>query len=87
MILRRNSGSSFSASDTSLPTYSRGIVDPGFAYRDSLNIPPILNGGRRRWPVILNHLADIVGPLNMMIPTCVIAGIAMFSWISVHKPG
>lgn len=33
-----------------------------------------------------NHFADTVGPLNMMIPTCLITGIALLSWIAVRTP-
>lgn len=34
-----------------------------------------------------NLWADKVGPLNIMIPTCLITGIALLSWIAVKTPG
>jgi MFS family permease len=70
-----------------LASYSRDITTPHFSYTDSLNILLILNGVGVVGRMIPNHLADTVGPLNMMIPTCLIAGIALFSWSAVHTPG
>lgn len=34
--------------------------------------------------ILPNHFADKVGPLNMMIPICLITGIALLSWIAVE---
>ncbi|KAF5019792.1 hypothetical protein F66182_8161 [Fusarium sp. NRRL 66182] len=67
--------------------YSRDIVVPYLSYTDSLNLLLILSGVGVVGRMIPNHYADSWGPLNLMIPTCLVAAIAMFSWISVHTPG
>jgi MFS family permease len=36
--------------------------------------------------MIANHYADTFGPLELLIPSCLVAAIAMFSWIAVHTP-
>ncbi|KAA8650880.1 uncharacterized protein ATNIH1004_003569 [Aspergillus tanneri] len=70
-----------------LASYSRDIITPHFSYIDSLNVLLILNGVGVVGRMIANHFADTMGPLNMMIPTCLIAGIALLSWMAVHTPG
>ena len=70
-----------------LASYSRAIIVPNFTYTDSLNVLLVLNGVGVFGRMISNHLADFVGPLNMMIPTSIIAGIAIFSWMVVRTPG
>lgn len=70
-----------------LASYGRDIITPPLSYTESLNILLILNGVGVVGRMIPNHLADAVGPLNMMIPTCLIAGIALLSWMDVQTPG
>ncbi|KAH7000745.1 major facilitator superfamily domain-containing protein [Ilyonectria destructans] len=70
-----------------LASYSRDVIEPSFSYAESLNLLLILNGIGVLGRMILNHFADTVGPLNLMIPVCLTAGIALFTWITVHTPG
>ncbi|CAG8938246.1 unnamed protein product [Penicillium salamii] len=70
-----------------LASYSRDIIIPHFTYTNSLNVLLILSGVGVVGRMIPNHLADTVGPLNLLIPACLIAGIALFSWMAVHTPG
>ncbi|KAI0121677.1 major facilitator superfamily domain-containing protein [Xylariales sp. AK1849] len=67
--------------------FSRDAITPGLSYTDSLNLLLLLNGIGVIGRIIPNHLADTVGPLNMMIPTCLVTGIALLSWIAVHTSG
>ncbi|KAJ5898821.1 hypothetical protein N7495_003565 [Penicillium taxi] len=66
-----------------LASYSSSIVIPRFTYTNSLDILLILNSIGVVGRMISTYFADIVGPLNMMIPTSLIAGIAVYSWIAV----
>ncbi|GKZ28432.1 hypothetical protein AbraIFM66950_007100 [Aspergillus brasiliensis] len=63
------------------------MINPEFSYTDSLNVLLVLNGVGVLGRMVSNHFADFVGPLNMMIPTSLAAGIAVFSWMVVHTPG
>ncbi|KAI1763684.1 MFS general substrate transporter [Hypoxylon sp. FL1150] len=66
--------------------FSRVAVTPTLSYTDSLNLLLLLNGIGILGRVLPNHFADRVGPLNIMIPTCLICGIAMLSWMAVRTP-
>ncbi|OJJ65688.1 hypothetical protein ASPBRDRAFT_60343 [Aspergillus brasiliensis CBS 101740] len=70
-----------------LASYSRTMINPEFSYTDSLNVLLVLNGVGVLGRMVSNHFADFVGPLNMMIPTSLAAGIAVFSWMVVHTQG
>jgi len=67
-----------------LASYSRDIITTHFTYTNSLNILLILSGVGVFGRMIPNHFADTVGSLNLMIPACLMAGIAVFSWVAVH---
>ncbi|KAI1863452.1 uncharacterized protein JN550_009563 [Neoarthrinium moseri] len=70
-----------------ISSFSRDAITSGFAYTDSLNLLLLLNGIGVLGRILPNHIADTVGPLNMMIPACLITGIALLSWMSVQTPG
>ncbi|CAI4213332.1 unnamed protein product [Parascedosporium putredinis] len=36
--------------------------------------------------VLPNHIADKVGVINMLIPSCLIAAVIVFGWIGVSSP-
>ncbi|KIL86118.1 hypothetical protein FAVG1_10514 [Fusarium avenaceum] len=67
--------------------YSRDIITPSLTYTQSLNLLLILNGVGVFGRMISNHYADTFGPLELLIPTCLLAAVATFSWIAVHTPG
>ncbi|KAL3599912.1 hypothetical protein FPOAC2_04140 [Fusarium poae] len=69
-----------------IASYSRDIINPTLTYTDSLNLLLILNGVGVFGRMIANHYADTFGPLELLIPSCLVAAIAMFSWIAVHTP-
>jgi len=69
-----------------IASYSREIIKPTLTYTDSLNLLLILNGVGVFGRIIANHYADTFGPLELLIPSCLVAAIAMFSWIAVHTP-
>lgn len=48
---------------------------------------PILNAASTLGRIIPNLLADRVGPLNVLIPCTLAAGVLVFSWIAVHDIG
>ncbi|KAK7729823.1 hypothetical protein SLS53_009191 [Cytospora paraplurivora] len=68
-----------------LASFSRDII--GLTYTDSLNILLILNGSGVVARVVLNHLADRCGPINVFILTAVAAGILQLAWMGVDSPG
>ncbi|KAI0156316.1 riboflavin transporter MCH5 [Pestalotiopsis sp. NC0098] len=70
-----------------IASFSRTAVTPALSYTDSLNLLLLMNGIGLIGRLLPNHFADTVGPLNMMIPTCLITGIALLSWIAVRTPG
>jgi MFS family permease len=37
------------------------------------------------WRLVPNYFADIIGPLNMLLPFTAISGIMMYAWIGVHS--
>ncbi|CAJ2508518.1 Uu.00g135440.m01.CDS01 [Anthostomella pinea] len=69
-----------------LAAFSRSAITPGLSYVDSLNMLLLLNGIGVLGRLLPNHLADRFGPLNMMIPTCLVCGIALLSWMAVDTP-
>ncbi|KAI1105453.1 MFS general substrate transporter [Jackrogersella minutella] len=69
-----------------LAAFSRSQVAPALSYTDSLNLLLLLNGIGVLGRLVPNHLADRVGPLNMMIPTCLICGVAILAWMAVRTP-
>jgi len=70
-----------------LASFSRDVLAPPLSFTESLNILLILNGVGVVGRMVSNHFADTVGPLNMLIPVSVIAGISMFSWMAVSTSG
>ncbi|KAI1411532.1 MFS general substrate transporter [Hypoxylon sp. FL1857] len=71
-----------------LASFSRSAVaiTPALSYVDSLNLLLLLNGIGVLGRLLPNHLADRFGPLNMMIPTCLVCGVALLSWMAVRTP-
>ncbi|KAI2602928.1 MFS general substrate transporter [Hypoxylon fragiforme] len=69
-----------------LAAFSREAVVPALAYTDSLNMLLLLNGIGVLGRLLPNYLADRAGPLNLMIPTCLICGVALLSWTAVRTP-
>ncbi|KAH8199088.1 hypothetical protein TruAng_006724 [Truncatella angustata] len=70
-----------------LAAFSRSAITPSLSYTDSLNLLLLVNGIGVFGRILPNFWADQVGPLNLMIPTCLITGIALLSWIAVDTPG
>lgn len=68
-----------------LTSFSRDII--GLSYTDSLDLLLLLNGIGIIGRLVLNHLADRYGAINVFIPTAVIAGICQLAWIAVASPG
>ncbi|KAI1082591.1 MFS general substrate transporter [Whalleya microplaca] len=67
-----------------LASFSRSdSISPSLAYTDSLNLLLLLNGIGILGRLLPNHFADRVGPLNIMIPVCLICGIALLAWMAV----
>ncbi|KAL6299490.1 major facilitator superfamily domain-containing protein [Sparassis latifolia] len=48
---------------------------------------PIINAASIFGQIFPNFLADLTGPLNMLIPCCFATGVLALSWISVHSVG
>ncbi|GBE84114.1 Aspyridones efflux protein [Sparassis crispa] len=48
---------------------------------------PIINAASTFGRIFPNFLADLTGPLNMLIPCCFATGVLALSWISVHSVG
>ncbi|KAJ0115851.1 major facilitator superfamily transporter [Diaporthe amygdali] len=67
-----------------LASYSRDII--GLSYVDSLNLLLLLNGIGIIGRLVPNHLADRWGPINVFVPTAVIAGVCQLTWIAVTNP-
>ncbi|KAK2610294.1 hypothetical protein N8I77_003740 [Diaporthe amygdali] len=67
-----------------LASYSRDII--GLSYVDSLNLLLLLNGIGIIGRLVPNHLADRWGPINVFVPTAVIAGVCQLTWIAVTSP-
>ncbi|XXH01092.1 hypothetical protein Hte_007443 [Hypoxylon texense] len=69
-----------------LSAFSRAAVAPTLSYTDSLNLLLLLNGIGILGRLLPNHLADRVGPLNVMVPTCLACGAALLAWAAVRTP-
>ncbi|KAL1859019.1 hypothetical protein Daus18300_009657 [Diaporthe australafricana] len=67
-----------------LASYSRDII--GLSYVDSLNLLLLLNGIGIIGRLVPNYLADRWGPINVFVPTAVIAGVCQLTWIAVSSP-
>ncbi|KAH9997454.1 MFS general substrate transporter [Xylariaceae sp. FL0662B] len=61
-------------------------IRPPLSYADSLNLLLLLNGVGVLGRLLPNHLADRVGPLTVMAPTCLAAGVALLAWAAVRDP-
>ncbi|KAI0381105.1 MFS general substrate transporter [Hypomontagnella monticulosa] len=70
-----------------LASFSRTAIEPTMSYTDSLNLLLLLNGIGIVGRLLPNYLADRVGPLNLMIPTCLGCGVTVLAWMAVHTPG
>jgi MFS family permease len=55
------------------------------SYADSLNLLLVLNGMGIPGRLIPNHLADRYGPITVFIPTTMIAGACILSWMAVKS--
>ncbi|KAK8069599.1 MFS monocarboxylate transporter [Apiospora phragmitis] len=71
-----------------LSSFARSDLEmhPSLSYPDSLNLLLLTNGVGVIGRLGPNYLADRVGPLNLLIPTCLITGIALLSWMAVGTP-
>ncbi|KAK8014754.1 major facilitator superfamily transporter [Apiospora arundinis] len=71
-----------------LSSFARSELEmhPHLSYSDSLNLLLLTNGVGLIGRLGPNYFADRVGPLNLLIPTCLITGIALLSWIAVDAP-
>lgn len=66
-----------------IASFSREVI--GISYVDSLNLLLVLNGVGSIGRLIPNYLADQYGPINIMIPTAVIAGLCVLCWMAVES--
>ncbi|KAK0649332.1 major facilitator superfamily domain-containing protein [Cercophora newfieldiana] len=57
----------------------------GVSYTESLNLLLVLNGMGIPGRLLPNHLADRFGPINIFIPTGIIAGTCILSWMAVNS--
>ncbi|KAK8116312.1 major facilitator superfamily transporter [Apiospora sp. TS-2023a] len=62
------------------------VMHPHLSYSDSLNLLLLTNGVGVIGRLGPNYFADRVGPLNLLIPTCFITGVALLSWMAVGAP-
>ncbi|ORY60914.1 major facilitator superfamily domain-containing protein [Pseudomassariella vexata] len=69
-----------------IASFSRTAISPPLTYTDSLNLLLLMNGIGVIGRLLPNYFSDRTGPLNMMIPTCLICGIALLSWMAVETP-
>ncbi|KAI1385225.1 MFS general substrate transporter [Hypoxylon trugodes] len=69
-----------------LAAFSRSQITPTLGYTNSLNLLLLLNGIGILGRLLPNHLADRFGPLNLMIPTCLVCGVCLLSWMAVKTP-
>lgn len=66
--------------------YSREALNPGLSYQNSLDLVLLLNGAGVIGRVLPSYFADHTGPLNLLIPTCLVASVMVLSWIELHTP-
>jgi len=66
-----------------IASYSRNVI--GMGYADSLNLLLVLNGMGLPGRLLPNHLADRFGPITVFIPTTIIAGACILSWMAVKS--
>jgi len=69
-----------------LVPYSTTWITPVFSYTDGLNLLLMLNGVGLLGRLLPSYYADRVGPLNLMVPACLLSGLMMFFWIDVDSP-
>ncbi|KAK7992048.1 riboflavin transporter MCH5 [Apiospora saccharicola] len=62
------------------------VMHPHLSYSDSLNLLLLTNGVGVIGRLGPNYFADRVGPLNLLIPSCFITGVALLSWMAVGAP-
>lgn len=65
-----------------LASFSRDIIH--MSYTDSLNLILVINGMGVLGRLGPNLLADRVGPINVFIPTAMVAGVCVFCWLAVR---
>ncbi|KAK8011886.1 hypothetical protein PG989_000146 [Apiospora arundinis] len=53
------------------------------SYADSLNLLLLVNGVGLVGRLVPSYYADRVGALNLMIPTCLVTGVALLAWTAV----
>ncbi|RYO84976.1 hypothetical protein DL766_008379 [Monosporascus sp. MC13-8B] len=69
-----------------ISAFSRTMITPQLSYTDSLNLLLVLNGVGAVGRLLPNFLADSVGPLNMLAPSCLLSSICLLAWIAVRTP-
>ncbi|KAH9890856.1 major facilitator superfamily domain-containing protein [Xylariomycetidae sp. FL2044] len=62
------------------------IAPDNLSYTESLNLLLLMNGVGLVGRLVPNYLADRLGPLNIMIPTCLACGALMLAWIAISTP-
>ncbi|RYP80291.1 hypothetical protein DL770_006290 [Monosporascus sp. CRB-9-2] len=69
-----------------ISAFSRTMIAPQLSYTDSLNLLLVLNGVGLAGRLLPNFLADRVGPLNMLAPSCLLGSVCLLAWIAVRTP-
>ncbi|RYP76055.1 hypothetical protein DL769_003689 [Monosporascus sp. CRB-8-3] len=69
-----------------ISAFSRTMITPQLSYTDSLNLLLVLNGVGAAGRLLPNFLADRVGPLNMLAPSCLLSSVCLLAWIAVRTP-
>jgi predicted MFS family arabinose efflux permease len=63
--------------------FTKGIVDESLAFY----LLTIINSASVFGRIVPNFFADLTGPLNIMVPFCLLCGILAFSWTSISSIG
>ncbi|RYP03459.1 hypothetical protein DL764_005140 [Monosporascus ibericus] len=69
-----------------ISAFSRTMITLQLSYTDSLNLLLVLNGVGAAGRLLPNFLADRVGPLNMLAPSCLLSSVCLLAWIAVRTP-
>jgi MFS family permease len=64
-------------------SYGRNVL--GMSYADSINLLLTMVAIGFLWRLLPNYFADIIGPLNMLMPFTALCCIMMFAWTGVHS--
>lgn len=64
-------------------TYGRNVL--GMTYSESIDLLITMVAIGFLWRLLPNYIADIVGPLNVMLPFTLVCGVMMYAWIGIHS--